>query len=51
MNGGSENGYPPFLMRKTLSRKLYMTKSTPAVIRIMVCCCLASLILGALTAK
>lgn len=51
MNGGSANGYPPFLMRKTLSKKLYITKSTPAQAKTATCWALGSAIRGTLTAK
>jgi hypothetical protein len=51
MKGGSEKGYPPFLMRKTLRRKLYMTKRTPDQIKTINCWVFGSLILGTLTAS
>ena len=51
MNGGREKGYPPFLMRKMLSRKLYMTNKTPPQAKTATCCERVSEMRGTLTAS
>jgi hypothetical protein len=49
--GGSQKGYPPFLILKTLSKKLYMTNITPPQMRTATCCVLGSAIRGTLRAS
>lgn len=51
MKGGSEKGYPPFFMRKTLSRKLYMTNRTAHQTTTINFCVLGLAILGTLRAR
>ena len=49
--GGSQNGYPPFLILKTLSRKLYIRKMTAPQTRTATCWDLGSAMRGTLSAR
>ncbi len=51
MNGGRPKGYPPFLIRKMLSKRLYVTSMMPPQTKTANCCCFGSTIRGALTAS
>jgi hypothetical protein len=51
MKGGNEKGYPPFLTRKTLRRKLYMRNITPDQTKTNNCWLLGSAMRGTLTAR
>jgi len=49
--GGSQKGYPPFLILNTLRRKLYMTKIMPPQTRTATCCLLGSAMRGTFKAN
>lgn len=49
--GGSQNGYPPFLIRKTLSKKLYITKMIPPHTMTATCWVLGSAMRGTFSAS
>lgn len=51
MKGGSVKGYPLFLMRKTLSKKLYMRNITADQIKTIIDWLFGSAILGTFTAR
>jgi len=50
-NGGSQNGYPPFLMRNTLRRKLYIKKMTVDQRNTAICWVLGSDMRGTFKAR
>lgn len=50
-NGGSQNGYPPFLTRNTLNRNEYIPSMTPPQIKTAIDCARASDIRGTLRAR
>lgn len=49
--GGSQKGYPPFFILKTLRRKLYMASMTPPQTMIMMLWIFGSAVLGTLRAR